>query len=71
MTNERTGVVGSFARLAINNAQFTETRRVKPFHSPMAASANAKKGTLTPLDAPKIYMGQNRITPGTPRAQTI
>jgi len=57
MTNERTGVVGSFARLAINNAQFTETRRVKPFHSPMAASAKAKKGTLTRLDAPKIHMG--------------
>lgn len=71
MTNERTGVVGSFSRLALNDAAFTETRRVKTFHAPLAAAKNAKKQTLAPLDAPRIHLGQNRITSGTPRPKTI
>ncbi len=71
MTNERSGIIGSFPRLALNNAAFTETRRVKTYHSPMDAAHNAKKQTLAPLDAPRVHLGHNRVTSGTPRPKTI
>lgn len=71
MTNERSGIVGSFPRLAVNDQKFTETRRVKTFHAPLEAARNVKKQTLAPLDAPRIHLGQNRVTSGTPRPKTI